>query len=982
MKMTTTLKHLLTTLLGIGALAAASPALAITINRTNDVTGAETWYATNTYVLYTIVYVQTNAVLSIEPGTIIKAQTDTNQIASRTDIPLKVSGLWVTRGGKLYATGTVSAPIIFTADTDDVDDPNDLPYNYSGKWGGIVLCGRATINSAQNAGGQAVGYPNKYEVFEGTTGNGATIEHVFGGGIDDNDNSGALRYVSIRYGGKEFAAAKELNGLTMGGVGRGTTIEYVEVLNNSDDGFEWWGGTVNCNHLIAAFCEDDDFDTDQGYTGTNQFLFGIKPPWAESSDSRGFETDGDLSQTGYPGGNALPTSTWVAHNVTLIGRGLGYVGTSGGRIWNSRDEARPNIYNGVFTDFNQGVLIDNDGGVEWVNGVAEFRHSIFNVSSNVLTRGTNDCDFLFSNPAYANTQMDPMLRSVSYTNTLGLDPRPQAGSPALTNVLTQPAGLVKTGYRGAFGCADNWADNWTALSGLGFMTRGAVPVPADITANTTWYATNEYRLDTMVYVQSNAVLTIQPGTVVRASTDTNVITSRTDIPLKVSGLWVTRGGKLYATGTVSAPIIFTADCDNLDDPNDLPYNYSGKWGGIVLCGRATINSAQNATGQAVPAPNKYEVFEGTTGNGVTVEHVFGGGIDDNDNSGALRYVSIRYGGKEFAAAKELNGLTMGAVGRGTTIEYVEVLNNSDDGFEWWGGTVNCSHLIAAFCEDDDFDTDQGYTGTNQFLFGIKPPWAESSDSRGFETDGDLSQTGYPGGNAAPTSTWVAHNVTLIGRGLGYVGASGGRIWNSRDEARPNVYNAVFTDFNQGVLIDGDGGVEWVNGVAEFRHSIFNVSSNVLTRGTNDCDFLFSNPAYANTELNPLLGGVSYTNNLGLDPRPQAGSPALTNVLAGAPVVTTYRGAFKPNDSWADGWSALSSNGYLPASAPELSIQLVGGNVEISWLGLPAKTYQLESRSSISSGTWGDEGAAQAGTGDVITVSIPATGEKFFQVKMN
>jgi hypothetical protein len=133
----------------------------------------------------------------------------------------------------------------------------------------------------------------------------------------------------------------------------------------------------------------------------------------------------------------------------------------------------------------------------------------------------------------------------------------------------------------------------------------------------------------------------------------------------------------------------------------------------------------------------------------------------------------------------------------------------------------------------------------------------------------------------------------------------------------------------------------------------------------------------------LLGGISYTNDVaGLDPRPQAGSPALVNALTGAPVTANYRGAFKPNDSWADCWSALSQEGYLAVSLPELTIQQVGGNVEITWLGLPGKTYQLESRTSLSSGSWGNEGAAIVGAGDFITVSVPVTGDKYFQVQMN
>ena len=944
----------------VAALIGCLSARGDTVVVSNDVASVETWYSTNTYQLQKIVYVQTNAVLVIEPGTVIKAAT--SNLISSPGVPVDCAALWVQRGGKLYATGTVSSPIIFTFDGDDVTNPNDVAYNTMGKWGGIVLCGKAQINSAADASGN-VASP-KYEVFEGTT--GGLEQHKFGGS-DDSDSSGALKYVSIRYPGIVFAPAKELNGLSLGGVGSGTEIEYVEVFNSADDGFEFFGGNVNTKHLISAFCDDDDFDTDMGYRGTNQFWFGIKPTWTGSSDSRGFETDGDLSQTGYPGGNATPVSSWYVYNATLIGRGknANTAAMGGGWGWNARDEARPNVFNSTFTEFNQGVLVDADGLNEFVTGVSSLGNSVLNTtnaySANATFIGTNN-----------NSQLDPLLGGISYTNNAGLNPRPLVGSPLLTNVLAGAPTSVS--YRGAFGRYDNWANGWTALSAMGNLAAPAVDpnvtVSSDILSGTTvtWYATNTYTMSKIVYVQTNAVLVIEPGTVIKAATS-NLISSP-GVPVDCAALWVQRGGKLYATGTVSSPIIFTFDGDDVTNPNDVAYNTMGKWGGIVLCGKAQINSAADASGNV--ASPKYEVFEGTTGG--LEQHKFGGS-DDSDSSGALKYVSIRYPGIVFAPAKELNGLSLGGVGSGTEIEYVEVFNSADDGFEFFGGNVNTKHLISAFCDDDDFDTDMGYRGTNQFWFGIKPTWTGSSDSRGFETDGDLSQTGYPGGNATPVSSWYVYNATLIGRGKNANTAAmgGGWGWNARDEARPNVFNSTFTEFNQGVLVDADGLNEFVTGVSSLGNSVLNTtnaySANATFIGTNN-----------NSQLDPLLGGISYTNNAGLNPRPLVGSPLLTNVLAGAPTSVSYRGAFSANDIWADCWTALAQGGFLSVSAPELTIQQVGGNVEVTWSGLPCHTYQLQSTTSLNDPVvWGDEGAAQVGTGVNITVSVPATGEKFFRV---
>jgi hypothetical protein len=191
------------------------------------------------------------------------------------------------------------------------------------------------------------------------------------------------------------------------------------------------------------------------------------------------------------------------------------------------------------------------------------------------------------------------------------------------------------------------------------------------------------------------------------------------------------------------------------------------------------------------------------------------------------------------------------------------------------------------------------------------------------------------------------------------------------------------DFNTGLLMDGDGLYHWTNSIV--RASAQNNVWDVTTAASSGIgEFVFTNVSFNNTVQAAVLGGISYTNDVaGLDPRPQAGSPLLTNVLVGAPVATSYRGAFKPNDSWADCWSFLSQAGYLAVSKPELTIQAVGSDVQITWLGLPGKTYQLESTTSLSAPiTWGNEGVAIVGEGDFITVTASATGDKYFQVRMN
>ena len=302
------MKKLMKTLghaLGLSLLLAASPAGADVVTISGSITSSTTWFATNTYHLVGKVYVQTGANLTIEAGTIVKGTNDNTLFGS----------LFVCQGAKLFAQGTPDRPIVFTSTADNLGTTNAWPnlgiYD-RGLWGGIVLLGNATVNSAADAIGN--GAVPKYDVYEGlpdTVINGQNV-HRFGGG-NDADSSGVMRYVSIRHGGKRLESNKEINGLSLCGVGSSTVIEFVEAYAIADDGFEFFGGTVNTRYLVSAFNDDDAFDTDQGYRGVNQFWFAIQEPGLHDS---GGEHDGDLPNTGL-----LPTSEWKAWNVTLIGAG-------------------------------------------------------------------------------------------------------------------------------------------------------------------------------------------------------------------------------------------------------------------------------------------------------------------------------------------------------------------------------------------------------------------------------------------------------------------------------------------------------------------------------------------------------------------------------------------------------------------------------------------------------------------------------------
>lgn len=513
-----------------------------------------------------------------------------------------------------------------------------------------------------------------------------------------------------------------------------------------------------------------------------------------------------------------------------------------------------------------------------------------------------------------------------------------------------------------------------SLLGCAAVHGALIPVTSDIAAGTTqtWYATNTYLLNTIIYVQSNAVLNIEAGTVIYGAT--NVTVARTDIPNLVSALWVTRGGKLDAQGTVDKPIIFTAEGDDLAGrygPSD-----TGLWGGVVLMGKGLLNTAKDVVGNA--ASPKHDVYEGVDGPGPNGEHIFGGG-DDEDSSGVLKYVSIRHAGNEFAPASELNALTMGAVGRGTVVEYVETYAGSDDGFEWWGGAVNGSHLVSAFCEDDDFDTDQGYRGTNQFLFAIKYPGVGTGDSRGFESDGDLNQSAR---GEQPLSKWVVYNATLIGRGKTETSGGLGVAWNTRDESAPNVFNSVFAGWNQGLKLDTDGLLHFTNNPVEafVENNLWDVTTGSDAAGA----FLFTTAAFANSVEDAKLGGVSYLPDGGLDPRPQEGSSALGGALGGAPVAVSYRGAFSSlSDSWADGWTALSNYGYLAVasvSAPKVIMTYADGSFTVMVSSQYGYRYSLQSTSGLADPVWTTI-ATLNGNGETLMFPSAATSgpSEFFRV---
>lgn len=282
--------------------------------------------------------------------------------------------------------------------------------------------------------------------------------------------------------------------------------------------------------------------------------------------------------------------------------------------------------------------------------------------------------------------------------------------------------LLAAGVMGLMGSCSS-SDDGTPGTGGTTIVEGSVINPEgiqdfEITGNQT-IKKGTYLLKGWCYVTEGATLTIEPGTVIKGDKDTK------------AALIVEPGGKLIAEGTVSEPIVFTSE----EEPGN---RRPGDWGGIILCGRATNNKG------IMPVEGGPRTLHG--------------GNKDDDNSGILRYVRIEFAGYPFAVDQEINGLTMGSVGRGTTIDHVQVSYCNDDSYEWFGGTVNCKYLIAYHGWDDEFDTDYGFSGKIQYFLGIRSPKiADTSYSNGFESDNNAD-----GASTSPYTKVVFSNGTLVG----------------------------------------------------------------------------------------------------------------------------------------------------------------------------------------------------------------------------
>jgi hypothetical protein len=717
------------------------PSTTVTVEA-GDISANTTWTSDKVYLLNGWVYVTSGATLTIQAGTVIRGDKANK------------GSLIVEPGGKLVAQGTISNPIVFTSN-------QAVGSRTYGDWGGVVICGNAITNKVnpQIEGGPRTHY----------------------GGTNDTESSGILKFVRIEFPGIAFQPDKEINGLTLGGVGSGTVVDYIQVSYSGDDSYEWFGGSVNAKHLIAIRGWDDDFDTDYGYHGMIQYAVSLRDPAIADagSGSNGFESDNDAT-----GSASEPLTSAIFSNVSMFGPLVTpetQINSNYKRGMHLRRNTALNIYNAIFAGYLTGLYIEGPSITNAKNNALRIENTIlagcktnFGAAASDLWTVSEETDW-FSNSS-RNNDISPTNAALSISDPFNLiapNFLPTLNSPVLSGSYWDYSGMPGSinnpffehvAFRGAFGTED-WTAGWANFDPQNtvYPATTVIVEAGDISANTTWTSDKVYLLNGWVYVTSGATLTIQAGTVIRGD------------KANKGSLIVEPGGKLIAQGTMAKPIVFTSN----QAAGSRTY---GDWGGVVVCGNAITNKVNP---QIEGGPRTHY-----------------GGTNDTESSGILNFIRIEFPGIAFQPDKEINGLTLGGVGSGTTVDYIQVSYSGDDSYEWFGGSVNAKHLIAIRGWDDDFDTDYGYHGMIQYAVSLRDPAIADagSGSNGFESDNDAT-----GSAAEPFTSAIFSNVSMFGPLVTpetQINSNYKRGMHLRRNTALNIYNALFAGYLTGLYTEG------------------------------------------------------------------------------------------------------------------------------------------------------------------------------------
>ena len=825
---------------------------------------------------------ETNGDGTLEDGSAVQSATLT--IEAGVEVMGKsgtFANLLITRGSKLMAMGTADAPIIFSSD--------DAGYDGSGEWGGLIMHGYAPHNECAE-GGSYCDIDS-----EGESG--------FAGGYDPSDSSGVLRYVVVAEGGYEFSTGNEINSISLVGVGSGTEMDYIQVHGNSDDGIEFYGGNVNLKHGVFTNNNDDSVDWDEGYQGNLQYII-VKQG---ASKGEAFEMDTEGSSDGFLSKPTLANVTVVAEKVAdRATYSLNFKKRSGGFFHNTIVTVSPDSETALTTCVN----VDGSGSEALVGEALVLNNWIQDCASGSGDQGilANVSGLDNGSIAAVPAELDNNFASQASAATLASAIDWDAVNSAYPESVADASYLDATDYIGAVNPngSDVWWAGWTIEGSVGNPTlpeascpagtdeleAGLCLLPPTVSTDLTLTAGVDYLMEGRVTVGNgngqletngdgtlsdgssvrNVTLTIEPGVHVLGKTGT------------FANLVITRGSKLMAVGTKSAPIVFSSDDEGLDG--------SGEWGGLIMHGYAPHNEC--AEGGSYCDIDS----EGESG--------FAGGYDPDDSSGSLRYVVVAEGGYEFSTGNEINGISLVAVGRGTEMDYIQVHGNSDDGIEFYGGNVNVKHGVFTNNNDDSVDWDEGYQGNLQYII-VKQG---ASKGEAFEMDTEGSSDGFL---SKPTLA----NVTIINDkvadratySLNFKKRSGGFFHNTVVTVADSSETAVDTCIN----VDGSGSEALVGTALVINNWIQDCGRGAGAHGAlsgSNVSFDASTVVETDAALDALLSSQAPEAS-GLAPLDwDAINGAFPESVADGSFLdaTDYIGAVNPDgtDPWWAGWTVSGS----------------------------------------------------------------------------
>lgn len=779
--------------------------------------------------------------------------------------------LVVSRGSRLNVFGSATEPVVMTSIQDITGNVD--PVNDRGQWGGLVINGSAPINDCID--GTAVGGTAACQKSgEGSSG-------LFGG-ANAADNSGTLQYLQVKYAGNLINDEDELNGIAFQGVGSGTTCDHIQVHNNDDDGLEFFGGSVVCDYVVLTGIGDDSLDWTDGWIGGAQYVLVKQGPGA---GDRGIEGDNrGLNNT------LTPTSNPLISNFTFLGGDAG----DSGIVVRAGTEGR--IINGVVVGWQDaGVDVDDQSSLDNISdGTLSFA-SLFLDNTDNIESGDDT-------PAFdTDTPIANSPNVVQGNSSLADEFFPGAAEQAVTATDPMVAGFDNAGYIGAFSATEtkdsNWAQGWTfglfedpTECPVGTLSTGDVvggkqicSLTGSITTNVRLNNNFVYQLEGAVFIgddlgsdpvnpiagASSAILTIDAGTTVYGAAGEDYLV-------------VSRGSQIRSNGTRTAPVILTSRAEvfgTSDNANDR-----GKWGGLIINGRAPINDCIDGLAAGGSAGCE-KSGEGSSG-------LFGGNAAD-DNSGNLFFTRVSFAGNLINDEDELNGIAFQGVGSATQVDYVQVHNNVDDGVEFFGGTVNVKHLVLTGIGDDSLDWTDGWIGKVQYVIVDQ---ADTVGDRGIEGDNRRLNN-----SLMPRSNPTISNLTFIG------GAAGDAGIVLRAGTNAALYNGIITGFQ-------DAGYDIDDASTASEATAGNLSLNSFLIAGNMADLEADNAVEDAAQSvvvaagsNIIIGGMVTVSDENYVPGAPEQAVTATNVKAVDPFfdAVTYIGAVEDaNDTWYQGWTLL------------------------------------------------------------------------------